>query len=59
MGYQSESQALDREILGVVNAWHQHGAELTQGEFNDLALRLFGHQLRHNGPMRVTVNGWE
>ena len=50
MDYHSESQALDREILGVINAWHQHGAELTQGEFNDLALRLFDYQLRYNAP---------
>lgn len=48
MDYLSESQALDREILDVINAWHQHGAELTQGEFNDLALRLFDYQLRYN-----------
>ncbi|MGA8661965.1 MAG: hypothetical protein WA428_04060 [Candidatus Cybelea sp.] len=50
LDYHSESQALDREIFGVVNAWHQHGAELTQGEFNDLALRLFDYQLRYNAP---------
>jgi hypothetical protein len=50
MDYLSESQALDREILGVINAWHRHGAELTQGEFDDLALRLFDYQLRYNAP---------
>ncbi len=50
MEYSTESQALDREILGVINAWHRDGAELTQGEFNDLALRLFGYQLRYNEP---------
>lgn len=48
MDYHLESQALDREILGVINAWRQHGAELKQGEFNDLALRLFDYQLRYN-----------
>jgi len=48
MDYLSESQALDREILGVINAWHQHGAELKQGEFDDLALRLFDYQLRYD-----------
>jgi hypothetical protein len=50
MDYSAESQALDREILGVINAWHQHGTELTQGEFNDLALRLFDYQLRYDAP---------
>jgi hypothetical protein len=50
MDYLSESRALDREILDVINAWHRHGAELTQGEFNDLALRLFDYQLRYNAP---------
>jgi hypothetical protein len=47
MDYLSESQALDREILGVINAWHQHGVELMQGEFNDLALRT-----------RATASAW-
>jgi hypothetical protein len=50
LDYFTESQALDREILGVINAWHRHGIELTQGEFNDLALRLFDYQLRYNAP---------
>jgi hypothetical protein len=48
--YHLESRALDREIVGVINAWHQYGTELTQGEFNDLALRLFNYQLRYNAP---------
>ncbi len=50
MDYYLESQALDREILGVIDAWHRHGTELKQGEFNDLALRLFDYQLRYNVP---------
>jgi hypothetical protein len=50
MDYSAESQELDREILDIINAWHQHGAELKQGEFNDLALRLFDYQLRYNAP---------
>jgi hypothetical protein len=48
--YHLESQALDREILGVINAWHHDGIELKQGEFNELALRLFDYQLRYNAP---------
>lgn len=50
LDYSTESQALDREILGVINAWHRDGTELTQGEFNDLALRLLDYQLRYNAP---------
>jgi hypothetical protein len=48
--YHLESQTLDREILSVIDAWRRHGIELTQGEFNDLALRLFDYQLRYNAP---------
>jgi hypothetical protein len=50
MDYVWESQVLDREILGVIEAWHNNGTELTEGEFNELALRLFGYQLRYNAP---------
>ena len=50
MDYSAESQALDREILGIIGAWHRRGTGLAQGEFNDLALRLFDYQLRYNAP---------
>jgi len=50
MDYSAESQALDGEILGVIDAWHRHGIGLTQGEFGDLAMRLFNYQLRYNAP---------
>ncbi|MBV8725513.1 MAG: hypothetical protein JO350_09295, partial [Candidatus Eremiobacteraeota bacterium] len=50
MTYVAEAEALDREILGVINAWHQHGTTIDDGAFNDLALRLFAHQLRYNKP---------
>ncbi|MBV8530390.1 MAG: acyl-protein synthetase [Candidatus Eremiobacteraeota bacterium] len=42
--------ALDAEILGVIEAWHRHGATLGDDAFNDLALRLFAYQLRYNEP---------
>lgn len=48
MTYQSEAQALDAEILGVIEAWHRRGDELSDDGFNDLALRIFAHQLRYN-----------
>ena len=50
MTYRAEADALDRKILGVINAWHRRGATLDDGAFNDLALGLFAHQLRYNAP---------
>lgn len=50
MTYRGEAGALDREILGIIEAWHQHGTPLDDEAFNDLALRLFEHQLRYNTP---------
>lgn len=46
--YNSEAAALDDEIVRVIERWHKHGAVLTEAEFNDLALRVFAHQLRYN-----------
>jgi hypothetical protein len=48
--YQTESRALDAEILGIVSAWHGRGEPMSDGAFNDLALRLFAYQLRYNQP---------
>jgi hypothetical protein len=42
------ARALDAEILGVIAAWHERGESPSDAAFNDLALRIFGHQLRHN-----------
>ncbi len=50
MTYQCESDTLDAEILGVIEAWHRHGATLDDAQFNALALRLFAYQLRYNEP---------
>jgi hypothetical protein len=50
MSYEGESQALDTEILGVIDAWHKRGELLDDHAFNDLALRLFAYQLRYNQP---------
>jgi Acyl-protein synthetase, LuxE len=46
--YESESRALDAEILRVIDAWHKRGELLDAGAFNSLALRLFEYQLRYN-----------
>lgn len=50
MTYESESQALDGEILSVIEAWHRRGETLQDSAFNDLALRLLAYQLRYNAP---------
>ncbi len=48
--YDIEARALDAEILGVIERWHSDGQRLEERAFNDLALRLFAHQLRYNEP---------
>jgi hypothetical protein len=50
MSYESESHALDEEILGIIERWHRCGETLDDSAFNDLALRLFAFQLRYNEP---------
>jgi hypothetical protein len=45
-----EARALDAEILRVIDAWHKKGTELSDEEFNALALRIFGYQLQTNEP---------
>lgn len=48
----SSANALDAEILGVIERWHNTGEPLADRDFNDLALRLFDYQLRFNEPYR-------
>jgi hypothetical protein len=50
MTYESESRALDEEILAIIAAWRECGETLDDLRFNDLALRLFAYQLRYNEP---------
>jgi len=50
MPYDVESQALDAEILHVIERWHRRGEGLDDASFNDLALRLFEYQVRYNAP---------
>ncbi|MGH8163313.1 MAG: hypothetical protein ACREP1_03145, partial [Rhodanobacteraceae bacterium] len=59
----SQPQALDVEILRAVEAWHGHDRALSDAAFNDLALRIFAHQLERNeaysrycGSLGVTVH---
>ena len=50
MSYRNESDALDSEILRVVSDWHKHDRDLSDAEFDDLAMRIFAYQLRWNKP---------
>ncbi|MGB7047825.1 MAG: hypothetical protein WBD57_05865 [Candidatus Cybelea sp.] len=50
MSYEAEARALDSEILAAIAAWHRRGEELEERAFDDLALRIFAHQLRYNQP---------
>ncbi|MDQ2864721.1 MAG: hypothetical protein M3R51_00700 [Candidatus Eremiobacteraeota bacterium] len=50
MTYDPEARALDREILNLISRWHSIGADIDDRYFNDLALRVFAHQLRYNEP---------
>jgi hypothetical protein len=46
----SQARSLDAEILALMERWHRTGAPLDERDFNDLALRIFEYQLRHNEP---------
>ena len=50
MSYHSEAAALDREILDLIARWHAGDGELDERDFEDLALRIFAHQMRYNEP---------
>ena len=50
MTYASESRKLDEEVLQTIERWHRTGASTAEGDFNDLALRIFEYQLRYNKP---------
>lgn len=43
-------EALQREILRVIDTWHERGEDLSDDAFNDLALRIFAYQLQANAP---------
>jgi hypothetical protein len=50
MSYASESRAYDNELLDDFDRWHRHGTALVEGDFSDLALRLFKYQVTYNKP---------
>ncbi|HTX58467.1 MAG TPA: hypothetical protein VMH02_02235 [Verrucomicrobiae bacterium] len=44
------ARELDAEILRTIEAWHRHGTGIAEGDFDDLALRLFAYQIERNEP---------
>ncbi len=48
--YRQDAQTLDAEVLHWIDAWHRHGTPMQDGDFNDVALRIFAHQLAYNEP---------
>ena len=50
MTYAAQSEALDRELLRLIEAWHQTEAPIGEVTFGDLAIRLLEYQLQHNLP---------
>lgn len=50
LSYQDESHRLDEAILRHIERWRATGEKMTDGEFNELALQIFGYQLHYNTP---------
>jgi hypothetical protein len=50
VSYAARSRELDGDILRTIDAWHRHGTPMSEGDFDDLALRIFAYQLDYNGP---------
>ncbi|HTU70528.1 MAG TPA: hypothetical protein VMF11_09440 [Candidatus Baltobacteraceae bacterium] len=50
MNYAEESHQLDAEIFTVIQRWHDYDRDLPEDAFNELALRVFEHQLHYNQP---------
>jgi len=50
MSYAFESAALDAELLDRIGRWHRNGHEMSEADFDDLALRLLSYQLDYDRP---------
>jgi hypothetical protein len=50
MKYAEAARELDAEVLALIDRWHRHELPVSDAAFNDLALRIFAHQLRFNEP---------
>jgi len=44
----AQARTLDAEIAGVIERWHRSAELLDDATFDELALRLFAYQFRHN-----------
>jgi len=50
--YEDDSRALDEAVLACIDRWQRTGAEMSDAEFDKLALRIFEHQLTYNLPYK-------
>ncbi len=50
MNYSNEAWELDADILSRIERWHKFDEAISDDAFNELALRIFAHQLRYNEP---------
>jgi Acyl-protein synthetase, LuxE len=50
VNYSNEASELDAKIHTRIERWHKFGEEIPEDAFNELALRIFAHQLRYNQP---------
>lgn len=50
MKYSEEAYELDAEVLALIDRWQRQRNDPSEAAFNDLALRIFAHQLRFNQP---------
>ncbi|GAC1507996.1 MAG: coenzyme F390 synthetase [Vulcanimicrobiaceae bacterium] len=48
--YERESEALDRELLELIERWRTSGEAWEEPAFDALALRIFAYQVRYNAP---------
>lgn len=50
MNYSTEAARLDDAMLTAISSWREDGTGLDEAAFDELALEVFVHQLRYNGP---------
>jgi Acyl-protein synthetase, LuxE len=50
VNYTDEAYRLDADIFTLIQRWHDYDQAVSDDTFNDLALRIFAHQLRYNEP---------
>jgi hypothetical protein len=50
MSYADEARELDGAVSSAIDRWSRDDVELSDQQFNELALRIFAHQLAYNQP---------